>query len=62
MYKKFSGAVESLLPAHVDTDILNDLRDLLNGAIVDNPPSTLSDGGVFKKPKKDDIKVTIFSW
>ena len=27
---------------------LYDLRDLLNGAIVDNPPSTLSDGGVFK--------------
>jgi len=26
MYKKFSGAVESLLPANVDTDILNDLR------------------------------------
>lgn len=26
MYKKFSGAVESLLPSHVDTDILNDLR------------------------------------
>ena len=26
MYKKFSGAVESLLPAHVDTEILNDLR------------------------------------
>ena len=26
MYKKFSGAVESLLPGHVDTDILNDLR------------------------------------
>ncbi len=26
MYKKFSGAVESLLPAHVDTEILNDLK------------------------------------
>ncbi|KLE17145.1 type I restriction endonuclease subunit R [Clostridium sp. C8] len=26
MYKKFSGAVESLLPRHVDTDILNDLK------------------------------------
>lgn len=26
MYKKFSGALESLLPRHVDTDILNDLK------------------------------------
>ena len=26
MYKKFSGSVESLLPRHVDTDILNDLK------------------------------------
>ncbi|EIF5084137.1 TPA: type I restriction endonuclease subunit R [Clostridium perfringens] len=26
MYRKFSGAVESLLPSHVDTEILNDLR------------------------------------
>ena len=26
MYKKFSGAVESLLPTHVDTKILNDLK------------------------------------
>lgn len=26
MYKKFSGAVESLLPRHVDTDIINDLK------------------------------------
>lgn len=26
MYKKFSGAVESLLPSHVGTDILNDLK------------------------------------
>ena len=33
---------------YTKVDILNDLRDLLNGAIVDNPPSTLSDGGVFK--------------
>ena len=33
---------------YTKVDTLNDLRDLLNGAIVDNPPSTLSDGGVFK--------------
>lgn len=26
MYKKFSGAVESLLPGHIDTEILNDLK------------------------------------
>ena len=33
---------------YTKVDTLNDLKDLLNGAIVDNPPSTLSDGGVFK--------------
>lgn len=33
---------------YTKVDTLNDLRNLLNGAIVDNPPSTLSDGGVFK--------------
>ena len=33
---------------YTQVDTLADLKELLNGAIVDNPPATLSDGGVFK--------------
>lgn len=33
---------------YTKVDTLDDLKELLNGAIVDNPPSNLSDGGVFK--------------